>query len=200
MTNEMDISPAPRRPNLSTLLWHMAWPFLIFSCVLFSLLALSWILLLPRYTRIDVGGQLRTAEGILSYREELTAQITQKEEQRRQLVLAVHDPQFEWLKDQRRARMTLDELNDALVTLAKETTGKDDVVAFTSLQYDPGKRTLAVKGDIRNVGTRSMTALAAYVAAIRTLPFVASTTTPTFTRDEKPDGFHSPFMLTVTLK
>ena len=201
MTNMLNILPAQRRPSLSAVLWHVSWPFFVFSAVLAVLLALSWSLLLPRYTRIEVGGSLRTADDIRLYQQRLTAQIEEKEEGRRQLVLAVHDPQYDELKEQRRSRVPLDDLRAALSELAKKITGKDDAVSWSAFQYDPEGKTLVITGDMHNVGTSSMTMLAQFSQSLKDLPFVASATTPAFTREEDPKtGFHSPFTITLTLK
>ncbi len=190
-----------RRPALSTILWSVAWPFFLFSLVLVTLMALSWLLLLPRYTRIDVGGQLRSAEDIRQYRTDLTAQITAKEEERRQSVLAVHDQTYDALKDARRARTPLDELQKKLREHAASLAGKPDAIVFHAFDYDPGKKTLTVQGDIRNVDTRSMTVLAEFSTSLKDLSFVESNTTPAFSREEdKATGFHSPFTITITLK
>ena len=66
MTNILHF-PSVKRPSLSHVLWHVSWPFFLFSVILALLLMLSWTLLLPRYTRIDVGGKLLTAEQIRQY-------------------------------------------------------------------------------------------------------------------------------------
>lgn len=203
MTNILNIPgpPCPHRPRLSTVLWHISWPFFLFSLVLAALLTLSWSLLLPRYTRIDVGGKLRGVDDIRRYRQDLTAQISAKEEERRQMVLAVHDPQYDQLKELRRDRMPLDELTAKIMEHAKTVTGKNDTVVFSAFEYDPAARSLTIRGDIRNVGTRSMTVLAEFSLSLKDLPFVASVTTPSFAREEDPKtGFHSPFVITLTLK
>lgn len=190
-----------RRPALSTVLWSVAWPFFLFSLVLVTLMTLSWLLLLPRYTRIDVGGQLRSAEDIRRYGADLTAQITSKEEERRQSVLAVHDPDYDRLKDGRRTRMPLDEIRTKLEKHAATVAGKTDAIIFSAFDYDPGMKTLVVRGEVRNVDTRSMTVLAEFATSLNDLPFVASNTTPAFSREEdKKTGFHSPFAITITLK
>lgn len=188
-------------PRPTAVLWHIAMPFFLFSTVLVLLLTLSWTLLLPRYTRIDVGGQLRDAQQIRTYRTELTAEIASKEEERRQAVLAVHDPAYDTLKDLRKARTPLDELRTALAEHAKKVTGKDDVILFSAFDYDPAAKTLVIRGDVRNSDTRSMTVLAEFSMSLTDLPFVTEASTPTFAREEDSKiGFHSPFTITLTLK
>lgn len=188
------------RPGLSTVLWRISWPFFLFSVVLAALLWLSWAFLLPRYTRIDVGGALRSAAEIRTYRSELAAQIAGKEEERRQLVLAVHDPQYDALKEHRRDRVPLDDLRKQLTDHATTITGKENIVHWDSFEYDQEGKTLRIRGDIRNVDTRSMTVLAEFAQSLSELPFVAQSTMPTFSREEGLKiGFRSPFDITLTL-
>ncbi|NOS67867.1 MAG: hypothetical protein HOO67_05925 [Candidatus Peribacteraceae bacterium] len=189
------------RPTLSTILWRLSWPFFLFSFLFAALMAVSWTFLLPRYTLIDVGGTLRDAAQIRAYRSELGTQIAEKEERRRQLVLAVHDPQYETLKQQRRERVSLDELRKALSDHATKITGKEDRVRWSSFDYDPNAKTLHMRGYVGNVETRSMTVLAEFSQSLKSLPFVASATTPSFSREEDPKtGFHSPFDITLSLR
>ncbi len=199
MTNELN-NTAPSRPDFSAILWRIAWPFSVFSLVLTVLLTASWSLLLPRYTRIDVGGTLRSADEIRGYREQLLSQISAKEEQRRQSVLAIHDENYDALKEKRRQRMSLDELKAALVAHAKAVTEKEDVILYSAFEYDPNGKMLVIRGDVRNSGTRSMTVLAEFSQSLGDLPFVLSTTTPDFAREEDASGFRSPFTITLSLR
>jgi len=192
--------PAPR-PDPSVVLWRIGLPFSIFSAVLALILTVSWVFLLPRYTRIEISGTLRNAAQIRAHRAELTSQIATKEEERRQLVLAVHDPQYNVLKEHRRNRVSLEDLRTQLQEHAATITGKTDVVRWNSFEYDPEGKTLHIRGDIHNVETRSMTVLAEFAQSLKTLSFVASATTPAFTREEDPKtGFRSPFDITLTLQ
>src|SRR3989338_8119619 len=165
------------RPAVSTILWRLAPPFLLFSVVLAGLMTVSWMFLLPRYTRIDVGGQLRDAAETRAYKAELTVEIATKEEERRQLVLAVHDKQYEALKQDRRDRVSLDNLRKQLTDHATAITGKADAVQWTGFDYDPAGKILKIRGAIQNVGTRSMTVLAEFAQSLTSLPFIKSATT-----------------------
>ena len=200
MTNTLHIPRAPR-PELSTILWRISWPFFLFCAVLAALLTLSWMLLLPRYTRIDVGGTLRSSTQIKQYKDTLTVQIATKEEERRQAVLAVHDAQYDYLKNDRRGKTSLDTLRKQLTDDAKEVAGKENVIVLNTFDYDAAAKTLKISGDVRNSETRSMTVLAQFAQSLKHLPGIASATTPTFAREEDPtDGPHSPFAITLTLK
>ncbi len=196
-----ELTSLPPRPAFSAVLWRVAWPFFLFCGVLLSLLALSWTLLLPRYTRIDVGGTLRSAEGIEQYRSELAAQIAAKEEERRQMVLAVHDPSYDALKDHRRQRVPLEAMMSALIEYGKTTMGDEATVHWSGFDYDPAAKTLVIRGDIRDAGARSMTMLAQFADSLHAVPFVASVTVPPYGREDDPRvGFRSPFVITLTLQ
>ena len=192
--------PAPR-PDFSAVLWRFAWPFLIFSVVLAALLGLSWFFLLPRFTQIAIGGTTRNVGGLKQYKAELTAQIAAAEDNRRQLVLAVHDPQYDALKEERRTRMPLDQVRRLITDHATAFAGKADVIHIDAFTGDSEHNTVTIRGDVRNSGVRSMTVLAGYVTSLKQQPFVAAATTPAFSRDEKPGiGPFSPFTITITLQ
>lgn len=200
MQPDINILPAPIRPDVATILWRFAWPFFLFSAVLAILLTISWTVLLPRYTRVEVGGAARSERDIVGYKQQLTAQIASQEEERREMVLSIDDPHYEALKEKRRQYRGLDSFRTELTALAKTITGKDDVIHWKAFDEDSAG-TLNVRGDIRNVGTRSMTVLAEFASKLSELPFVTSHTTPAFAREESPGiGPHSPFEITLTLR
>lgn len=192
-----DTSP----PQPSAVLLRIGLPFFLFSAVLALLLTASWALLLPRYTRIEVGGEPRTVEELKTFSRTLTAQIAQQEEERRKLVLAVHDPAYTMLKESRRSRVPIDDYRYAIAEHAAKITGKDDAVVITTFAYNPSESRMFLRGDVRNVGLRSMTVLADFSLSLDQLPFVASHTIPSFVREEDERiGTHSPFEITLTLK
>lgn len=200
MTEHTHFSPAGSH-SASHILWRISWPLFLFALLLTSLLTLSWLLLLPRYTRIDVGGQVRGAKEVAQYRKSLLEKITEKEEERRQLVLPIQDAGYDALKEERRARPSLDELRTRLMDHAKTVTGEDGIVHWAGFDYDSQARTLVIRGDIRSVETRSMTVLAEFATSLKGLSFVADATTPAFARQEDATiGMHSPFTITLTLQ
>ncbi|MBI2636172.1 hypothetical protein HYW84_02485 [Candidatus Peregrinibacteria bacterium] len=163
-------------------------------------MTVSWALLLPRYTRVEVGGDLRDTAQIIAYRAALEAKISSQESERRRLVLAVHDPQYDDLKAGRLGRVSLDELRSRLTEHAAKISARDDVVLWNSFAYDPEEKRLRIRGSIGNVGVRSMTVLAAFAQSLKSLPFIAKVTTPRFMREEdRKTGFRSPFDITITL-
>lgn len=191
---------ATGRASLSDILWRFSWPFCFFCFLLAMLMTVSWTLLLPRYTKVKIGGELRNTSQIIAYRATLEAKISSQESERRRLVLAVHDPQYDDLKAGRLGRVPLDELRSRLTEHAVKIAARNDVVLWNSFAYDPEEKMLRIRGSIGNVGVRSMTVLAEFAQSLKSLPFIAKVTTPRFMREEDhKTGFRSPFDITITL-
>jgi hypothetical protein len=182
-----------------TIFWRFSWPFFVFSAMLALLFTLSWAFLLPRYTRVDVGGVAMTGQEIRDAKSTLAAEVSSLESERRSLVLAVTDPSYQALKEHRRDRKSLESVTTAFEVHAK--TVQNGTVHFRSFAYDPDKNALVLRGDIRDAGVSSMTVLAAYAESLKALPGVQSVTTPTFSREEDPKiGLYSPFTITVSFQ
>ncbi len=183
------------------ILRRVAMPFLLFATVLTALLMLSWSMLVPRLARVDVGGRTLTAEEIRAYRTDLAAQIVTGEGQRRDLVLSVQDPAYIALKQSRRGALSATQLLSELETQAKASADQPDAVHLSFLRYDILSGSGTLRGDVRFVGSRSMTVLASFVDVLGRLPILSSVTPPPFVREEDPvTGAHSPFALSFTIK
>ena len=193
-------TPAPR-PHPSAVLLRIGLPFFLFSAVFALLLTASWAFLLPRYTRIEVGGTPRTVEELKGYAATLTAHIAQKEEERRMLILPIHDPAYDMLKEVRRDRIPIDDYRAKVEEHARQLAGRDDVIMLEEFAYNPAAKRIFLRGDVRNTGLGSMTTLADFALSLDKLPFVASHTIPSFIRTEDEGiGMHSPFEITLTLQ
>ncbi len=183
------------------ILRRIAMPFLLFAAVLAVLLMLSWSMLVPRLARVDVGGRTLTAEEIRAYRVDLAAQIVAGEGQRRDLVLSVQDPAYIALKQSRRSALPVTQLLAELETQAAAGADQPDAVHLSFLRYDILSGSGSLRGDVRFVGSRSMTVLASFVDVLGRLPVLASVTPPPFIREDDPvTGAHSPFALSFTVK
>lgn len=197
--SETNLTPPAPVTSPVTIFWRFSWPFFLFTAVLLGIFALSWIFLLPRYTRVEVNGIAMTGMEIREKKNSLTAQVAELEGKRRTLVLAVHDPAYEALKEHRRERKTLESVTTAFEEHAK--TVENGTVRFRSFAYDPEKNTLTLRGDVRDAGVSSMTVLAVYAESLKTLPGVQSVSTPAFARmDDSTIGLYSPFDITVTFE
>lgn len=189
----------PAEKPLQSILRRASVPLLLFAAVLFTLLLLSYAFVLPRFTRLHkADGTALSPRAIARYEKTLAASLLEQEEERVRLVLPVNDEAYAALKEQKRS-LTLTELEEQLIQAAArlgETSGTVSVVRLSLNGED-----VHMEGDVRNVGTRSMTVLAAYVEELEGLPFVADLQRPAFTREQLPDGgFRSPFSIRFTLK
>ncbi len=193
------LTPAPRS-SASAILRRVALPFFLFSVVLFGFLALSWAFLVPRLTRVEVAGSVLGYAELEARKSDLTQEILDAERHRKDLILAIHHPQYLALKALREGRLSLPELKVRMSDIAKKTVAQQDAIHVAALSYDVEKKVVAAEGDVRFVGSRSMTVLAEYVENLRADPAFASVSTPTFLReDDSVSGPHSPFSLTITL-
>jgi hypothetical protein len=189
----------PRSPA-ADILQRVAQPFLLFSAVLTLLLVASSWFLLPRLERVEVTGSVLDVPGLQAQKADLSAQVAVLEETRNRFALAIRDPAYDTLKQRRLSVESFADLQKSLRDAAAAVNEKEDAVHLSSFAYRPEEKTIRIGGDVRHVDSRSMTVLAEFVDALRRLPFVASVETPPFTRDDGPDGPHSPFAFTLTLR
>lgn len=195
--SDTHINPPAPQP-LQDILRRTALPLLLFAGVLFSLLLLSYSMLLPRFTRLHkADGTALSPRAIAQYEKTLAADLTRSEEERVRLVLPVNDESYNALKEKKRDLSLMDMESELLKTAARlgET---NDTVVLNKLSIDGD--VVVADGDVRNVGTRSMTVLAAYVEQLDALPFVADLERPAFLREQLPDGsYRSPFTIRFRL-
>jgi hypothetical protein len=203
MTNTLSEVPAAKAPSTPKETGHSIFRrlgagLLLFSIVFCGILSASWTYILPRLTRVQLQGKTVELAAVIPYEQELRTQITQVEGKRNKIVLPVKDEDFDFVKRKALCYPLLEELSAELTGVA-EGIGPDTVV-FSGMSFDAAG-TLQVRGDVRNVGPRSMTILAQFVEALEALPFVTGVTPPPFVRiDDAFIGQHSPFDLTLTLK
>lgn len=202
--------PEPPRPRLRVALERAMVPLLLFTFTSAALLSVSAVFLLPRLTRVEIGGRFFRAPEILDARTQLSADILAREERRRMLTLSVDDDAYRWLKEERSKALDFlrieDEVRNQAAGFSRESADTDaeaekETVVIVSVGYDLEARTVEVRGDVRNVGFRSMTVLAQFADALARLPDVASVKPPAFVREDDPEiGLHSPFTLTLVLR
>lgn len=183
----------------STIVERSATPLLFFSGSLFSLLLLSWIFLLPKFTSVErPDGTTMTPSAIATYTRTLAANVGEAEKNRAMFVRAVNDATYRRLVDARAASLTSLDIEQYLKQAAARLGEREAGITFSRIAID--RHTITVEGDIANVGTRSMTVLAAFVDAISEFSMVIDLKRPAFTRETLPDGsIHSPFTFTFTL-
>jgi hypothetical protein len=184
--------------SIHAMLEDLAAPLLLFSLSMFVLLALSRVLILPRFTSFHRSdGIALNPREIAEYRNQLAADVAKQEENRARLVLPIQDSTYDKLKEEKRS-LSIAALHEQLSKAALRLGEADGSIVITKLGIDNGQAT--VEGDVRNVGPRSMTVLAALTEQIEKLPIVHDLKRPAFVREQEVDGtFHSPFVLSFTL-
>lgn len=196
--SDMQSECAASQP-FSTIVERSATPLLLFSGSLFSLLLLSWIFLLPKFTSVErPDGTAMTPSAIAAYTRTLAANVSEAEKNRAMFVRAVHDETYRTLVDARAASLTPLDIEQYLRQAAARLGEREAGITFSRIVVD--KHIVIVEGDIRNVGTRSLTVLAAFIDSVEQLSIVTDFKRPAFTRETLPDGsMHSPFTFTFTL-
>ena len=181
------------------ILQRIALPFFLFAAVLAGVLLLSWFLILPVYTAVDVGGAKHSVESLRAFRADLLSNIETAEADRSQYILPVHDAAYRALRHRREERTSFLSLLDNLFDIASSVYAQPDAVHLSRVSYHAADRTLDVDGDVRFVGPRSMTVLAEFVEAAKK-HFVAEAALPRFVREEQEGiGPHSPFTFSLSL-
>lgn len=175
--------------------------FFLFSVVLTTLLALSWFLLVPELTRVSIGGTVRDVAQLKEYKNEIETDIKTLESKRGAFLLPVHHDLYGRIKTIKEERGQFQNIRRELNRVVSELVpNQNNVVVFSSLEYDASTRTARVQGDIRNSGPRSMTVLARFVEEVQNINFVVKVKSSRFTRKEDPNiGFYSPFTLHILL-
>jgi len=189
-------------PGFREILRRAALPFAVFGFVLFMLLALSWFLLLPKFTRVELHGMLQSSSDLQAYVQDVKREIAKVEGKRDALILPLEDSSYGALAQAKAGGVSPADMHAAITGTARSVVPEQsDAVSLTSVRFDGSANAIEIQGDVRNVGLRSMTVLASLVDAFGALPFVAHAEHPSFTR-EKDDliGYHSPFQLRLILK
>lgn len=196
---ETNTNPPAETVAAQGILERIATPLLLFATALFVLLTLSYTLLLPRFTQFHRGdGTAMSPREFADYHKSLAADLTKKEEERVRLVLPVTDATYDELKALKRD-LSLSELREQLMLAAGRVGEETGVVRIDVLSMEGP--VVTVRGEVSNVGPRSMTVLAAYVERVQELPMVTDLDPPAFTREpDGDDGFRSPFTFSFSLK
>lgn len=188
--------------SLGDILHRVALPFFLFAFVLMSLLFLSWALLLPKFTHVDIGGSVRSLNEMRVLRADLLSQIEGMEEDRAAFLSPVTDATYLSLMEEKEGSPGLLILFRDIERLAQSAVPEvDNAVVIQHFAYSANDDSLVLSGRVQNVGPRSMTVLAQFVEEAGKLPGVASVNAPRFERKEdEMIGFYSPFAITIILK
>lgn len=189
--------------KLREILHRIALPLLLFLAVLTGVLMLSWWMLLPRWTQVNIAGSVMGPREATEYLKTLEADVEAREKSRLAVVIPVRDELYAALRDVRASLPEMETLRQTITDAARRGSPEDvpNAVAVDAVAFHADNRTLTVSGAVGGVGPRSITVLAYFTDILRQLPFAESVTPPEFGRveDEKA-GFYSPFTITIALK
>lgn len=173
-------------------------PLLLFSSVLTALLIASQTWLLPEVTKVTIGGEKRGMDDLRAYHASLQEQLVVMENERNTLILPVQDEQFVALIEKKHHVTDFLSIRSTLYRIADSFANEDGTPAVLLFGFDLNiaDGQAEIRGDVRNVGTSSMTVLAQFTDAIRSLPRVKNVVNPRFVRETDANiGIHSPFVI-----
>ncbi|PIR52924.1 hypothetical protein COU76_04070 [Candidatus Peregrinibacteria bacterium CG10_big_fil_rev_8_21_14_0_10_49_10] len=194
----------PRRQSVpaATILHRSAVPLFLFALVLLLFLLCAYLFLIPRLTTVEIGGEERSTRELRAYHDALLIDLSEKEHERDALVLPMGDTAYSRLVEEKHAEFPLLVLRSSLEQTVRQLFPADqNTIYLESIRYLPNEKSVELAGDVRHVGSRSMTVLAQLLEELRSLPFVSQITNPRFVREEDPAiGPHSPFTLRMLLQ
>ena len=192
--------PSAESLPLGLILQRIALPFFLFAAVLTGLLLLSWFLILPIFTSVEVAGTTHTVESLRTHRADLLSDISAAEADRSKYILPVHDETYLALRARRDASPSFFALLADLTKVASSVTMQPDAVHTSHVRYTAGDQTIDLGGDVRFVGPRSMTVLSEFVEAAKKHFKAEEVALPRFVREEQEGiGPHSPFTFSLRL-
>ena len=197
MSDQLAI-PSASKALPQGLLARIAMMFLLFSGVLSLLLVCSGIFLLPRFTSFFVEGKRLSPKEMVQHERTLRAKVLAMEQERTRLALPFIDATYEALKMKKRAQPSILTLRMDLLR-ARTHTGAAEAIVIDDIALDALSGRVTVTGDVRGIGPRSMTVLAAFTEEVEKLPSVTALQPPAFSRAEDEAGnIHSPFTFSFT--
>src|SRR5688572_2303336 len=110
-------TPDILRLSPGLVLRRSALPFFLFGTVLMSLMFLSWMLLLPRFTKVDIAGTAYGIDELLSHREELQKALEAAEQERSLHLLAVGDETYQALMQEKLSHTSFSALKADILRL-----------------------------------------------------------------------------------
>ena len=189
---------SPTARSLREVLRQSSMPFFLFAVTFLGLVVLSSAVLLPRFQRVPLAGQLLTLSEARHHEEELLATMQLLEERRTSATFPTRDGLYQALQAQVADAPSWIRLR---TEITQTTTRIVDAGAIhlSSMTYDAAGF-VDLEGDVRGAGARSLTMLARFDDALGFLPGVTAVRRPIFTRIDDPTlGPISPFSIRLTI-
>lgn len=177
-------------------------PFLVFAIVLAGLLLLSWFLLLPGLTHVQVAGSEKSIAELVAYKKNLSDKITGLEKQRDAALLPSQDAMYRKIIAIKEDRLRFQQIRQEVTRTARTfLSGFPDVIAFHSLTYNAAGGTVKLTGRVHDVGLQSMTVEAQFVDALKHISFVRDVRSSRYAREKDENGkYISPFTIQLSIK
>lgn len=187
--------------SLGTIVRRTAAPFFLFTFVLAVMLLLSWYVLIPKLTQVEVAGAERNIDQIRTYTQNLEAQLITLEQRRKAFILPIQNPLYKRIRSLKERRLVYQDIRRDLQKVRKDTMPDvPNAIVFRGFHYDAFNKTVDVRGTVQNVGVRSMTVLAYFLEKVRELESVKDVKHSRFVRyEDEPGVYTSPFTFRVIL-
>lgn len=190
----------PRPAENHALSRRLARSILLFTAVFGATLGVSRQFLLPQLMTLRIGETSVLATDVANLEQKLTLTVRTIEQQRDRLVLPGQDELSRVRRAEQQTVFSIEFLEDEMKLLAHRASGSDGSVVFHKIHYDAQTRRVSVRGDVRDVGPRSMTVLAQFTDFLEHHEGVLAIEPPLFVREhDEQTGFHSPFSIHFTI-
>lgn len=187
--------------GIQEMLRRVLFPFALFGIVLLTLLLLSWKLLIPAFTRVELKGSPQDPAALETTVRDMREKLTRIEGKRLALILPLDDSPYGGLVREKIDQPSFIALFTQLKTVARTFLPEQSQAVILSSLIWKGDRVVTLTGDVRNVGLQSMAVLAQFVEAVKGMPGIERVDFPSFKREQDPvAGFHSPFTFSIHLK
>lgn len=194
--------PHEKRQSLDQIFRRSSLQFFLFSAALMGLLMLSRYVLLPPLTQVEVSGSLMGLQELQVHKQGVEKDIIALEKKRNSFLSPQQSDIYRTLQKRKLARMRVQDIRKDIGRIAKTLVpDQEDVILLLGMEYDGRGDVVEIWGEVRNVGTRSMTVLAQFVESLRDLRLVKDIDASRYTRREDQDGsYYSPFDIYLLLE
>jgi len=179
---------------------RLAGSILLFLAAFGGIGTISRYVLLPQLLTLQIGDTSVLATEVADLEQEIRRTAEAVADKRDALILPGQDELSRALRADQELALPIPLLEKELKILAHRASGSEGSIVFHKLHYHAPDQRVSLRGDVRNVGPRSMTVLAQFTDLLERHEGVTAMEPPLFVREEDPvAGFHSPFSLQFTV-
>jgi hypothetical protein len=151
---------------------------------------------------VEVGGTVHGLKDLRGYRDGIHQNIVSLEQQRGSFLVPVENDLYSALKGMKDSRLKFQLIRSDINGVIDDVVpSQNNAIIISNFYYNAAANTIEIRGDVRNVGTRSMTVLAQFAERLHMLEEVIDVNTSRYTRKEDDAiGFFSPFTIRLTIR